>query len=183
MRCMKKHIPNIQRLFSSIFLVLVFCNVSWSNNLEKVGISTDKLFYQNDKTTVIKITNNNDQTTFIWIGPCSLILQRYNGGEWVASPTPWSGCPLCGHAREIPHPLFLNPDTEEIIDWDQTVTWCEEGDLKVGPATGRFRFAFRYTEDLPGCRSALDPLKCWLDYRDKKWCDAYSNEFVIDKHQ
>lgn len=129
----------------------------------------------------IEINNQGEQKTYTWTGSCSLTLQYHNGNAWEACPTPWSGCPLCGHAREIPHPIFLGPKATEEIEWDLIVTWCDKGTIKTGPASGRFRFGFRYAEDEPGCRYSLDPLKCWQRYQDKKWQNAYSNEFTVSE--
>jgi len=169
-------------LLPSIFFLLLSCDPSQNPNIEKVKITTDKLRYDSGHTVRIKINNQSEQTTYIWIGPCSFKLERYNGNAWEVNSNPWSGCPLCGHAREIPHPLFLYPGASKEIEWDQLVTWCEKEVLKTGSASGRFRFVFRYTKDEPGCHLVPDPLECWLNYHDKIWHSAYSNEFNIIEH-
>ena len=166
-------------LFTSILLLFLSCYVSYGSSREKVRITTDKTSYDSGQKVIVKVINQDEQKTFIWIGGCSFTLEQHNGDAWEASPTPWSGCPFCGHEREIPHPLFLVPTETEEFEWNQIVTWCEEGTLKKGPALGRFRFAFRYAEDEPECRSSPYPLGCWMDYRNKKWHSAYSNEFTI----
>jgi hypothetical protein len=169
----------IRGLLACLLLIFVSYDLSHSNDIEKIQITTDKPCYSSGFAVKIEIKNLSEQETYIWTGPCSFILERQDGKSWEISPTPWSGCPLCGHAREIPHPLFLGPATIEEIEWDRNVTWCEEGTTKTGPALGRFRFAFRYTKDRPDCKSASDPLECWLNYRGKNWHSAYSNEFSI----
>ncbi len=154
----------------------------WANDNLEVRITTEKPHYYVGQTVRIKINNQSEQKTFVWLGPCSLVLEHYNGNAWKEGPTAWSGCPLCGIQREIPEPLFLSPGATKEIKWDQIVTWCEEGTTKIAPALGRFRFVFRYAEDEPKCHLNSDPFKCWLLYRDKKWQSANSNEFTIKEH-
>lgn len=147
-----------------------------------IRITTDKPRYSIGQTVRIKINNDSDQKTYVWSGPCSLTLDRYNGNAWETSSTSWSGCPSCGIQRELPDPLFLSPEVTEEIKWNQIVTWCEGSTLKTGQASGRFRFAFQYAEDEPGCQSTPNPLRCWLRHRDKKWQSTYSNEFTVSEH-
>ena len=128
----------------------------------------------------VTLTNHHDLMTYVWTGPCSLTLERYDGEAWEANASPWSGCPNCGVAREIPDPLFLEPGAADHIDWDQLVATCEDDTIVTEPASGRFRFVFQYAQDEPGCRSASDPLECWTQYRDKEWHRAYSSEFTLE---
>jgi len=86
---------------------------------------------------------------------------------------------MCGHEREIPEPVFLEPAGTEEIEWDQTLIACEEGTAKTKTAAGRFRFVFRFATDEPGCRMATDPFECWRNYRNKSWQHTFSNEFSI----
>jgi len=172
---------------------------SLQNN--NVQITTDKPRYNIGETVRIKINNQNEQETYVWSGPCSLILERYNGNVWDdsptlwsgnvwktsptlwSSPTSWSGCPpACGASREMPIPRFLSFAATEEIEWNQKVVWCKKNTTKKGTTVGRFRFVFRYAEDEPECQFTLDPLMCWQRYNDPKWHSVYSNEFTIREH-
>ena len=173
---------SIYGLLAGVFLLPITYDFS-QGNIEELKVITDESSYNKGQTVKITIQNQSDKNTYIWTGPCSLILEWHNGLEWEASPTSWSGCPLCGHAREIPHPIFLRPGDTEKIEWDQVVTWCENGALKKKTALGRLRFIFRYTEDENKCRFSFNQLQCWLKYRYKKWNSAFSNEFNIKNNR
>ncbi len=175
-----KYKHSIRAVLGSVFLLLLAAAPSQNNSIEKVTITMDKSHYKSGQPVLLTVRNQSEQETYIWIGPCSFTLESHNGDAWEVSPTPWSGCPLCGYQREVPHPLFLGTAATENIEWDQQVTWCEESTLRSGPASGRLRFIFNYAEDAPGCRSAPDPLECWEDHRDKKWERAESDEFRIE---
>lgn len=167
------------RLLLTLLLTFIAYNYSQGGSVWPLTISTDKPHYKIGEEVRIKIANQSEQKTYVWSGPCSLILEKYEGSYWEGSSISWSGCPLCAQ-REISHPLFLSPFATKEFVWDQIVTWCEEGTTKMAPAMGRFRFVFRYAEDAPQCHSASDPFKCWLLYRDKKWNSLYCDEFVIE---
>lgn len=162
-----------------VLFVLTISSNTQGQGVSTATINTDKARYSRGQLVNSTVTNQSDHKIYVWYGPCSLILESYEGTEWRETFASWSGCPSCVQ-REHPHPLFLTPSSTEVLVWDQILTWCEEGKSKHGSASGRFRFMFRYAEDEPKCHSAIDPFKCWLLYHDKKWHSAYSNEFIID---
>lgn len=146
-----------------------------------VRLATDKPSYECAEPVKLSLTNESEQATYVWIGPCGLTLERPAGRAWETSPDPYSGCPLCGHQREMPSPLFLAPGATEAIEWDQNLSLCDDGHMQTRHASGRFRFVVRYAEDAEGCRSADDPFDCWVNYRAKRWRSSHSNEFTNTK--
>lgn len=150
--------------------------ISWEPKEVVVTVTSGET---DEQTLSITVTNRSTKKTWAWFGSCSLTLQWYKADTWDDSPAPWSGCSSCGVEREIPAPLFLAPGATGNILWDQIVIWCDHGNERPELASGRYRFVFRYVEDKLECRSTLDPLKCWLDYHDKQWRKAYSDEFTI----
>jgi len=100
-----------------IFLILLGLMLTFScafaNEKKKVAqndisILSDKSNYPVEDMVKLTMTNNNVDKDFVYIGSCGLTLEKYSNGTWEEVECPWSGCPFCGHQREIPEPIFLS---------------------------------------------------------------------------
>ena len=143
-----------------------------------VSVQTDAARYRRGATVRLRITNIGG-TYVAWSGSCGLVLQACGDAACTPVATGWSGCPLCGEAREIPEPLFLAPASTAVVEWNQLLPVCDAGEMRMDQAVGEFRFALLVSDRCSVCRTAPDLMSCWLECDDKQWRTVFSNGFSL----
>jgi hypothetical protein len=144
----------------------------------EVEIKIFDTHYQSEEEIRIRIKNIGEIKPFIWFGPCSVALEKFENGSWAEIKESWSLCPACVE-REMLEPRFINPSESTVINWDQILTWCVDGIREQKLASGIYRLNLNYAEDNMNCQASLNIRNCWTNNRNKLWHNKYSNKFII----
>lgn len=147
--------------------------------INDIFIISDKKKYSISEKVKLSIVNKNKEKNFVFIGPCGLTLEQYVNGIWNKTNCPWSGCFFCNHQKEIPVPLFIVFDSSYEMYWDLYTSCCKNNEIHKKKVFGKFRFVLDFAEDKILCKSDKNPLSCWINFKNKKWEKAYSNEFDV----